>query len=58
MSDPFSVAGSAVGVISLGISVCQGLVTYCSQYKSFNDGISNMIRKVQGLNDILAALHD
>lgn len=28
MSDPASVAGTAVGVISLGIQVCQGLVDY------------------------------
>lgn len=28
MSDPLSVAGSAVGIISLGIQVCNGLLVY------------------------------
>lgn len=34
MSDPLSIAGSAVGVISLGIQVAQGLVEYYSAIKN------------------------
>ena len=28
MADPFSTAAGAVGVISLGLTVCQGLLAY------------------------------
>ncbi|KAL6352657.1 hypothetical protein LRP88_13126 [Fusarium phalaenopsidis] len=43
MGDPLSVAGSAVGIISLGIQVCQGLVQYADavrgQQRDVDDGM-------------------
>lgn len=33
MGDALSVARTAVGIVSLGIQVCQGLITYYSAYK-------------------------
>lgn len=56
MADPFSVAGSAVGVISLGISVCQGLVKYYSLFKGQDDEVGKMVGKVERLTCLLEAL--
>jgi hypothetical protein len=42
MGDPFSVAGSAVGVISLGLTVCQGLLTYYGQFKAYDEEIRDV----------------
>jgi hypothetical protein len=35
MADPFSGAGGAVGVVSLGLTVCQGLLAYYGPFKHF-----------------------
>lgn len=56
MTDPFSAASGAVGIISLGIQVCQGLITYCSNFKAFDEDIANIRRKSEGLQDLLLAL--
>ena len=53
MTDPFSVAASAVSVVSLGIQVCQGLLSYYSDYKSYDDDISSLCRKVEDLRSTL-----
>jgi hypothetical protein len=58
MGDPFSVAGSAVGVVSLGLQVCQGLVSYINKYKSADKEVKNIKCKVEGLNLILQELDD
>src|SRR6266511_2160973 len=49
MADPFSVAGSAVGVISLGISVCQGLLQYYASWRDYGDDIVATMRLLEGL---------
>jgi len=49
MADPFSVAGSAVGVISLGISVCQGLLQYYASWGDDGDDIAATMRLLEGL---------
>lgn len=33
MSDPLSIIGSAVGIVSLGITVVQGLVDYYAAFQ-------------------------
>jgi hypothetical protein len=53
MGDPFSVAGSAVEVISLGLQVCQGLALYINKYKSADKEIRNFECKVEGLEVFL-----
>ncbi|KAF3384930.1 hypothetical protein F1880_002148 [Penicillium rolfsii] len=45
-----------VGVISLGLSVCQGLNTYYSQYKSFHKDIQDVTSYLNNLNCILESL--
>jgi hypothetical protein len=56
MADPFSVTGSAVGVISLGLTVCQGLLAYYGQFKAFHEQIDEVTDRMAALESILKAL--
>lgn len=56
MGDPFSIPGAAVGVISLGLTVCQGLVAYYGPYKSFHEEIDNTLCRANGLTKTLSVL--
>jgi hypothetical protein len=56
MADPFSVAGTAVGITSLEIQTFQILYTYYSQYKGFHDDIDKVLQQVEGLQGILESL--
>ncbi|KAJ5259448.1 hypothetical protein N7478_012429 [Penicillium angulare] len=47
-----------VGLISLGLTVCQSLLTYYDQYKSFSEETSKILQRLNILKDILQALHD
>ncbi len=49
MGDPVSAAGFSVGVISLGIQVCQGLVSYYGDWKSYDDDIDRIHGKLRTL---------
>ncbi|KAF7885203.1 hypothetical protein EAF00_011021 [Botryotinia globosa] len=53
MSDPLSAASGAVGIISLGIQVSQGLVKYCSQVKNFTSEIATFKAKAESIDGIL-----
>ncbi|CVL04829.1 uncharacterized protein FMAN_12891 [Fusarium mangiferae] len=56
MSDPLSVAGSAVGIISLGIQVCQGLISYLQSFKAQDQDIQESLSDVQTMVSILYSL--
>lgn len=56
MADPFSVAGTAVGIISLGVQVCQSLISYYDKWKSFDDDIVQIQDKLNGLKQTLEIL--
>jgi hypothetical protein len=56
MADPVSAAGTAVGVISLGIQTCQGLVSYCEKWKSFDDDIAHLQIQIDELRKTLENL--
>lgn len=56
MGDPISVAGSAVGVISIGIQACQGLLSYYHAWRSYNGQVSHVYNKIEGLNATLENL--
>jgi hypothetical protein len=58
MSDPFSVTGSAVGVASLRLTLCQGFLAYYGPYKAFNDDINEVLSRIQSLNHILLLLRE
>jgi hypothetical protein len=54
----FGVAGSAVGIISLGIQVCQGLVQYYGAWKDAPKDVSTMCKSVESLAKSLRMLQD
>lgn len=58
MSDPLSVAGTAVGITSLGIQVCQGLVSYLKSIEGRSRTIAEDLREVQNLASIFYALNN
>jgi hypothetical protein len=49
MAEQFSVAGSAVGVVSLGITVCQGLHRYYSACRDRSDDVKALVSSLDGL---------
>jgi hypothetical protein len=58
MSDPVSIAGSAVGISSLGLHICQSLMSYLSTIEGREDEITNSLREVETLIPIFNALHE
>jgi hypothetical protein len=56
MTDPFFVAGSAAGVVSLGITVCQGLTTFYGQFKSIHGEVDDVTCRVVNLDTVLKLL--
>lgn len=58
MADPFSVAGSAVGVLSLAITTCQGVLSYYNSWDSQDQNISDAKRKIERLRSSLSALEE
>jgi hypothetical protein len=56
MAEPFSIAGSAVGVISLGITVCQGLFQYYSACRDGPEDVKALAHSLDGLIRVLEML--
>lgn len=56
MGEPFAVAASAIGVVSLGLQVCHGLMSYCESYRSQNSDNAQAYDKIDGLRSTLALL--
>jgi hypothetical protein len=50
------VAGTAVGIASLGIQVCQGLLSYYDSWKSYNSDISSTYNVTADLSKTLTLL--
>ncbi|KAH7117475.1 hypothetical protein EDB81DRAFT_767262 [Dactylonectria macrodidyma] len=56
MADPLSVAGSAVGVISLGITVTQGLFDYYAAFQDQKSDVAHTTKKLSRLLELLESL--
>lgn len=56
MADPFSLTANAVGVISLGITVCQSLINYCQAYAAQYDDVRLALQDLQDLENSLVSL--
>ncbi|KPA38316.1 hypothetical protein FLAG1_08851 [Fusarium langsethiae] len=56
MADPLSVAGSAVGIISLGITVAQGLFDYYEAFQGQKSDVAHTTKKLSCLLDLLESL--
>jgi hypothetical protein len=51
-------AGSAVGIASLGIQVCQGLLSYYHDWRSYHDDIVSACDKISSLERTLTLLRE
>jgi len=58
MADPFSLAANAVGVISLGITVCHGLIGYCQAFAGQYGDIRLALQDLQDLEKSLLSLRE
>lgn len=58
MADPLSLTANAVGVISLGITVCQGLIDYCQAYAGQYGDVRVAVQDLQDLEKSLTLLRD
>jgi hypothetical protein len=56
MADPFSITGSAVGVVSLAIQVCKGLEWYLSGVKEAKDKAEQIAAETEELASLLESL--
>ena len=52
------VAGTAVGVISLGIQVCQGIISYYEAYKGQDEKAADILQDVSTLSKTLEAMQN
>lgn len=50
------VAGTAVGIASLGIQVCQSLLSYYADWQEYNANISNTYKVIVDLGKTLTLL--
>ena len=55
-ADPLSVAGTAVGIVSLGLSLCQGLTDYLGALKCRKEDIQSATSQVEGLQAAFGAI--
>ena len=58
MGDPLSIVASAGGIISLGITVCQGLIDYCQAFAGQYRDVRILVQDLQGLEKSLTLLRD
>lgn len=58
MGDPFSIASGAAGVVSLGITVCSGLLDYYSSWKDSDKNIATMYASLEGLTKTFKLMRD
>ncbi|KAL4923232.1 uncharacterized protein BDV17DRAFT_277743 [Aspergillus undulatus] len=58
MSDPFSISAGVIGVVSLGITVCQGFISYYGPWKSYDEDIQDFTASLDGLLDNLRLLEE
>lgn len=52
MSDPFSIASSAVGMVSLGLTACQGLLNYYVSWKGSYKDVAATCASLEALSKI------
>jgi pantothenate kinase type III len=58
MADPFSATGSVVGIVSLGITLCSGIISYIDDFKSAKNKAEQITSEVEHLSDVLELLEN
>jgi hypothetical protein len=56
MSDPISVTGTVIGIVSLGLSLCQGLVDYLGALKCRREEIESTYQQINGLQSSFSVI--
>jgi ankyrin repeat domain-containing protein 50 len=56
MSDPLSVLSGAAGLVSLGITICQGLITYYQAWDAWEDDVRGAMQDVEDISKFLGLL--
>lgn len=56
MADPFSAAGTAVGIVSLGLQVCQGAFQYYAKFRTYHNDIEAVVQRTEALLHLLKTL--
>lgn len=56
--DPFSIATGAAGLFSTGVTICNGLITYCRDYRSREDDLNSLQGNAERLRGYLKVLED
>ena len=56
MAEAFGVAVNIAGVVSLGLTVCQGLITWYGSWKDAPADVERMRESIKALNDIFKFL--
>ena len=56
MTDPLSITASAAGLVSLGLTVCSGLLNYYSAWKDQPSDVSTMCQSLEALGKTLKVL--
>ena len=51
--DPLSITSGSVGIISLGLTVCHGLLEYYNSWKDAKGDVASMYLAIQGLTKTL-----
>lgn len=58
MGDPLSVAGSAVGIISFGLGVCDTIVKYSRAYRGYDEDFQTIKSKAESFHETLEIVDD
>lgn len=58
MGDPLSISASAAGLVSLGLTVCSGLLDYYSAWKDQPSDVSEMRESLIALNKTFELLDE
>ncbi|KAL2849522.1 hypothetical protein BJY01DRAFT_210444 [Aspergillus pseudoustus] len=56
MTDPFSVAVSVAGILSLGLEICKGIVKYGDAWRGSDTEIATLTLKAEQLSHTLGHL--
>ncbi|KAL2838808.1 hypothetical protein BJY01DRAFT_237329 [Aspergillus pseudoustus] len=56
MTDPFSISAGVVGVVSLGLTVSQGFLSFYRPWTTFDEEIQHFSGKLEGLQNIPSVL--
>lgn len=54
--DPLSIGSGAAGFVSLGITICNGLISYCGSYRSRENDIASLQANAERLRRHLGIL--